>query len=130
VTTDLWMLIATTLLCLAIPFIYGAGRFLQPGGIAWAASNREDELPVPGWTKRAVQAHANMLESIAPFAVIVLVAHVSGKANATTALGATIFFGGRLAHLISYVLGIRYLRTLCWFGAWGGGIMVLAQLFK
>lgn len=129
-TTDLWMLIATAILCLGIPFLYGTGRFLQPGGFSWSASNREKELPVPGWTKRAVQAHQNLIENIGPFAIIVLVAHVSGKANAATALGSTIFFGGRVAHLITYVAGVVYLRTLVWFGSWVGGIMVLCQLFK
>ncbi len=112
------MLVATALLCLGIPFLYGAGRFMQPGGFQWSASNRETGLPVPGWTKRAVQAHANMIENLAPFAVLVLVAHVYGKANLTTALGATIFFWGRVIHLIVYVVGIIYLRSLAWFGAW------------
>lgn len=129
-TTDLWMLICTALLCLGIPFLYGTGRFLQPGGMQWAASNRESDLPVPGWTTRAVRAHLNLLESLTPFAILVLVAHVSGKANATTALGATIFFWGRVAHTIVYTAGVVYLRSLVWFAAWAGGLMILLQLFK
>lgn len=129
-TTDLWMLVATALLCLGIPLIYGTGRFLQPGGFSWAASNRETEFRVPGWTSRAVQAHQNLIENIGPFAILVLVAHVAGKSNATTALGATIFFWGRVVHVVCYVAGVVYLRTLVWFGAWTGGIMVLCQLFK
>lgn len=129
-TTDLWMLVYTALLCLGIPILYGTGRFMQPGGVMWSAGNRETELAVPGWTKRAVQAHANLIESLAPFAILIVVAHIAGKANATTALGATIFFWGRLAHLVVYVLGITNLRTLVWFGSWAGGIMVLLQLFK
>lgn len=129
-TTDLWMLTYTALLCLGLPFIYGTGRFLQPGGFLWSASNREQDLAVPGWTTRAVRAHLNLLESLAPFAVLVLVVHVAGKANATTALGATIFFWGRVAHVIAYTAGIVYLRTLVWFAAWGGGVMILLQLFK
>ncbi len=129
-TTDLWMLVATALLCLAIPFVYGAGRFLQPGGAAWAAGNRESELPVPGWTQRAVKAQANLVENLAPFAIFVLVAHVAGKADATSALGATIFFWGRVLHLAAYVAGVVYLRTLFWFGAWVGGALVVVQLFK
>lgn len=48
-TTDLWMLTCTALLCLGIPFIYGAGRFMQPGGFQWAAGNREKDLQVPSW---------------------------------------------------------------------------------
>ncbi|MBI5927007.1 MAG: MAPEG family protein [Aquabacterium sp.] len=128
-TTDLWMLTYTALLCLGIPFLYGSGRFLQPGGFQWSAGNRDKDLAVPDWTTRAVRAHLNLLESLAPFAIVVLVAHVAGKANATTALGATIFFWGRVAHLIAYTAGIVYLRTLVWFAAWCGGVMIITQLF-
>lgn len=124
------MLVATALLCLGVPIVYATGRFMQPGGLGWSAGNRETELKIPGWTKRAVQAHANLIENLAPFAILVLVAHVSGKANELTALGATIFFWGRVVHLIAYVAGITYLRTLVWFGSWYGGIIILAQLFK
>lgn len=129
-TTDLWMLIATALLCLGTTVIYGAGRFMQPGGIAWAAGNRESELTVPAWVSRAIQAHANLVENLAPFAVLVLVAHVSGKANGTTALGATVFFWCRIGYLLSYVGGIRYMRTFFWFVSWAGGALVLSQLFQ
>ena len=129
-TTDLWMLVATALLGLGIPFIYGAGRFLQPGGVAWSAGNRDRELPVPAWTQRAVKAHANLVENLPAFAIFVLVAHVAGKANAMSALGATIFFWGRVLHLAAYVAGVVWLRTLVWFGAWIGGALVAAQLFK
>ncbi|MCG8672133.1 MAG: MAPEG family protein [Pseudomonadales bacterium] len=129
-TTDLWMLVSTALLSLSMPFIYGTGRSLQPGGFTWSAGNRETELVVPGWTRRAVQAHMNLIESIAPFAILVVVAHISGKANELTALGSTIFFCGRIAHLIVYVAGIVYLRTLAWFASWAGGILILIQLFK
>ncbi len=128
-TTDLTMLVATALLCLGIPFIYGLGRFKQPGGAAWAAGNREKALRVPAWTERAVKAHANLIESLAPFTILVLVAHVSARANSATALGAEIFFWGRVAHLAIYVAGIAYLRTLAWFGSWVGGAIILAQMF-
>ncbi len=129
-TTDLWMLVATAVLCVGITFIYGTDRFLQPGGITWAASNRNTDLIVPPWTTRAVQAHANLIENLAPFAVLVLVAHVSGKANAATALGATIFFWARVCHLGAYVAGIVYFRTLAWFTSWVGGAIIFVQLFK
>ena len=129
-TTDLWMLVSTAVLCVGITFIYGAGRFLQPGGIVWAAGNRAADLTVPSWTARAVRAHANLIENLAPFAVLVLVAHMSGKANAATALGATIFFWARVCHLAAYVAGIIYLRTLAWFTSWVGGAIILFQLFK
>jgi uncharacterized MAPEG superfamily protein len=52
------------------------------------------------------------VESFAPFAALVLVAHVSGKADATTAFWAMCFFWLRLAHAVVYLLAIPYVRTL------------------
>ena len=49
------------------------------------------------------------------FAALVLIAAVAGKANATTAIGATLFFWARLAYAVIYLIGIPWLRTLAWF---------------
>ena len=67
---------------------------------------------VPEWAARAQRAHLNLLQNLAPFAILVLVAQVSGKANATTALGETIFLWARVAHAAICIAGIKYLRTL------------------
>ncbi len=124
------MLVATAVLCVASTFIYGAGRFMQPGGAVWAAGHREHDFAVPGWVARAVKAHANLVENLAPFAILVLVAHVSGKASASTALGASIFFWCRAAHLAAYVAAWKYLRSVLWFASWGGASLILLALFK
>jgi hypothetical protein len=46
-----------------------------------------------------------MLESLIIFAALVLVAQVAGKTNVVTALGAQLFFWGRLAYAPAYVIG-------------------------
>ncbi len=129
-TTDLWMLVWSTMLCLSIPFITLAGLMQTPGGTAWGFGNRDAPLEVPPWVGRARRAHANLAENLAPFAALVLVAHVAGKANATTALGAQLFLVGRIAHLIVYLLGIPVLRTLVFSVAAFGEILILLQLFR
>jgi uncharacterized MAPEG superfamily protein len=68
--------------------------------------------PVPLWGMRANRAFINAVESFAPFAALVIVANLAGKANATTAFLATSFFWLRLAHVVVYLLGIPYLRTV------------------
>jgi uncharacterized MAPEG superfamily protein len=129
-TTDLWMLVWTALLALGLPFIYVAGLTQAPGGAAWGLGNRAEPLAgIPEWAARAQRAHLNLLQNLAPFAILVLVAQVSGKANATTALGATIFFWARVAHAAVYIAGIRYLRTLVFAVATLGAVLILAQLF-
>src|SRR5262249_56035829 len=95
-TTDLWMLVWSAVLCLALPLPYLVARATTPGGAAWGLGNRQRDFTFPAWAGRAERAHRNLVENLAPFAILVLVAHVTGKANATTALGATIFFWGPL----------------------------------
>lgn len=129
-TTDLWMLVWTALLALGLPFIYLAGLTQAPGGSAWSLGNRTEPLAgIPEWAARAQRAHLNLLQNLAPFAILVLVAQVSGRANTTTALGATIFFGARVAHAAVYIAGIKYLRTLVFAVATFGAVLILAQLF-
>ena len=49
-----------------------------------------------------------MLESVALFGILVLVAHVAGKANAMTAMGAAIYFWARLVYTVIYTAGIAW----------------------
>jgi len=128
-TTDLWMLVWSAVLCLALPLPYLVARATTPGGAAWGLGNRERDLAFPAWAGRAERAHRNLVENLAPFAILVLVAHVTGKANATTALGATIFFWGRVLHALVYLAGIVYLRTAMFAVATVGELMILRQLF-
>ena len=129
-TTDLSMLVATALLCLLLPTVYLVDRSSVSGGLAWGFGNRGTKLDVPAWTGRAERAHANLVENLAPFAILLLVAHVTAKANATTALGATLFFWGRVAHAAIYVAGIPYLRTAAFFVGTAGELLILFQLWR
>src|SRR5262245_5807073 len=110
-TTDLQMLVWTAILCLLVPSLYAAGRLSRPGGVAWGFGNRETPFPSSPWVERAVRAHLNLLETLPPFIVPVAVAPLPGRANDTTAHGATIFFWARVAHALVYTAGIAYLRT-------------------
>ena len=83
-TTDLWMLLASAMFCLAMPFLALPGVFQASSGISWAFGNRGTPLETPEWTARVRRAHSNMIENLAPFAILVLVAHVTGLANETT----------------------------------------------
>jgi uncharacterized MAPEG superfamily protein len=122
------MLVWSGLLCVLMPFVYVGGLAQVTGGFAWGFGNRDQPLELPDWAARAKRGHANMVENLAPFAVLVLVAHVAGKANATTALGATLFFWSRVAHFVVYTLGIPYVRTLVFAIASVGELMILFQI--
>ncbi|MBS0222425.1 MAG: MAPEG family protein [Proteobacteria bacterium] len=98
-------------------------------GLPALAGNRDSVPDLTGFAGRARRAHLNMIENLVLFAALVLIAAVAGKANAATAMGAAIFFWGRLAHAIIYLIGIPWLRTLAWFVSVIGMIMIALQLF-
>ena len=128
-TADLAILVATAVLSLLLPLTYLIGRMQTPGGMEWALGNRAQPLQLPPWAERAQRAHTNLIENLGPFAVLVLVAQVTGAANALTAIGATIFFCARVLHAAVYIAGIVYVRTAVFFVGVAAELLILLQLF-
>ena len=111
-TPDLTYLAWTALLTavLWIPFITGqvvANGFLKPQDYRDPTARK-----VTLWGQRANRAHVNAVESFAPFAALVLVAHVGGVSNEATAMWAAVFFWARLAHAVIYITAVPFLRTI------------------
>jgi uncharacterized MAPEG superfamily protein len=127
-TTDLWMLAYTCLFSLALTCPASLGSLRVEGGVAWLLGNREAPLEGPAWLGRARRSHGNLLEALAPFAALVLTAHVSGTANEMTALASTVFFGLRVLHAIAYIAGIPTLRTVVWTAGHLCLVMIFLQL--
>ena len=126
-TPDLQMLVWSAALALVQMLIAVAGAQSQVG-LPALAGNRESLPPTTGWADRARRAHLNMLESLAVFAIVVLAAQAAGMANETTALGAQLFFWGRLAYAIVYLAGIPWLRTGVWAVSIAGIVLVFSQI--
>ena len=118
-----WAAALTFIQCL----IAVTGAFLQVG-LPKLAGNRDDMPAITGWAGRADRAHRNMLQSLVLFAVLVLVAQVTGKLNATTALGAELFFWARVAYAAVYLAGLPWLRTAVWAVSVVGLLMIFLQL--
>jgi uncharacterized MAPEG superfamily protein len=110
---DLYYLLMSTILCFVQMLIAATGANTQVG-LPALAGNREGLPEIVGWPGRARRAHLNMIENLVLFSALVLIAAVAGKANATTAMGAMIFFWARLAYALIYLIGIPWLLTLAW----------------
>lgn len=111
-TPDLtWLAYTAALTALLwIPYIVG---LVMTAGPLTPAGYRDPTPPeLPAWVKRCNRAHINAVENLAPFAALVIVAHIAGAANEMTALWAGIFFYARLAHAVIYWTAIPYVRTL------------------
>ena len=126
-TVELTYLAWTALICIVmwLPHVSGRGLIIGPAN---AAGYPDEEPVMPKWIGRSRRAHANMVENLAAFASLVLIAHVAGVANEMTALGAALFFWGKLVHTAVFILGIPYARTLAFFVAWIGMLVIFLQL--
>jgi uncharacterized MAPEG superfamily protein len=125
--TELSLLVWSVALMFVQVVVAAQGAQMQVG-LPKLAENREDMPVLTGWAGRAKRAHLNMLENLVLFAALVLVAQVAGKTNAMTALGAQLFFWGRLAYAIIYVAGIPWVRTAAWGVSVVGMILIFLQL--
>jgi len=111
-TTDLKYLAFTAMLTAALWIPYIVCQVVTNGFLS--AENYVDPTarPVPLWGKRADRTYINAVEVFAPFAALVIVAHLTGKADAMTAFWAQCFFWLRVVHAIVYLAAIPYIRTL------------------
>jgi len=71
------------------------------------------QRPASAMTGRLRRAYENHLETLPWFAVVVLVAHVSGTTSWLSALAASIYLVARIVYIPCYVYGTR-LRSLVW----------------
>jgi uncharacterized MAPEG superfamily protein len=125
---ELQLLVWSAILALVQMFVAVAGAQSQVS-LTVLAGNRDNMPALTGWAMRATRAHLNMLESLVVFAILVLVAQATGRLNETTALGANLFFWGRLAYAVIYLAGVPWLRSIVWGVSVAGLLVILSQVF-
>jgi uncharacterized MAPEG superfamily protein len=124
---DLTYLVWSAILTVVLMLI-AVGGATQQVGLPMLAGNREGMPEITGWAGRAARAHRNMLETLVLLAILVLVANVARKSNASTILGAQIFFWARVAYAGLYIGGIIWARTAAWGVSMLGLLIILWQL--
>ena len=124
-SADLRVLVYSALLCLVlwIPYILSA---MQVRGIARVAGYPTGAYQdLPDWAQRAYRAHVGLVENLAPFAALVLVAHVTGTANEATGMAAWVFFWARLVQAIVHIAAIPWVRTIAFVVGWVANLVIL-----
>ena len=124
---DLKLLVWSVALTVVQAVVAVIGAQMQVG-LPMLVGNREKMPEMLGWAGRAQRAHRNMLENLVLFGVLVLVANATGKANATTALGAELYFWARIAYAAIYLAGIPRARTAAWGVSIVGLLLIFVQL--
>jgi len=109
---ELKYLVFTALLTAALWIPYIVSQVVTNGFLAGENYVDPTPRPVPLWGQRANRAHLNAVEAFAPFAALVLIAHVAGKESAMTAFWAMAFFWLRLVHAVVFWLAVPFVRTL------------------
>ena len=129
-TIELTMLAWTVVLALVQIFATATVRTKQYGS-KWNAGARDEALPPPKpIVGRLQRAQANLYETLPLFAAVVLIAHVAGRENAQTALGAQIYFWGRVIYVPLYAMGVPVVRSLVFLVSLIGLIMILVAVLK
>lgn len=127
-TVDLRLLAYSALLCVVLWIPYTLAGVGARGLTAMMSYPTGVYSDLPDWGKRSQRAHMNLIENLAPFAAVVLIAEVVGASNEITALGARLFFWGRVVQAIVHIAGIPYLRTLAFTVAWIGTLLIVWQV--
>lgn len=97
-------------------------------GLVDAVGYPENPAPLAPWAQRMKAAHYNSVENLVLFATLVLVAHAAGVSNATTVLVCQVYFWARVVHLVSYTLGIPWVRTLSFVVGWISCVALIVEL--
>ena len=117
---ELFYLLLTAILTgvLWIPVVIG--YVTSRGVLTTEAYQVAPTSPLPDWVNRANRAHLNAVENFAPFAAVVLIAHLVGFSNTTTVACAAVYFYARLAHALVHIsgFGLFKLRTVLFTIAW------------
>lgn len=127
-TVDLGVLVWTLVLAFAQILLFDIARTAQ-FGLKWNIGPRDSDMPpLSALAGRLQRAQSNLFETLPLFIGAVLIAHVSGRADASTALGAQIYFLGRVAYVPLYAFGVTGLRSLVWIVSVAGLALIVWRL--
>ena len=106
-----WVTILTGLLW--IPYILDR---IAVWGLPDTVGYPETPKPQSPWARRMKGAHANAIENLVIFAILVLIANAAGISNTTTLFAAALYFWARLVHVLAYTFALPWVRTLAFAG--------------
>jgi len=122
------LLYAIVLLILQLVMQTLAG--IVQNGLGYQLSPHDEGSDSAGIAGRIERAFYNMLETFPIFAALVLMVQITESWTSLTAMGAQLYFWGRVFYAPVYIAGIPILRTLIWFVATIGMCMLAWELTR
>lgn len=129
-STDLKYLAFTAMLTAALWIPYVIAQVMTNGTLKPANYVDPTPRPLPNWGRRADRAYLNAVETFAPFATLVILIQLTGKANGMTAFWTMSFFWLRVVHAIVYWTAIPYIRTIVFTLGFVAVIGLFVELMK
>ena len=129
-TTDIKYLAFTAMFTAALWIPYIVSQVITNGFLKPVNYKDPAPRPVPLWGKRADRAYLNAVEVFGPFAALVILIHLTGKANETTAFWAMSFFWTRVVHALVYWFAVPYVRTLVFVIGFVSVVGLFLELMK
>lgn len=125
-TTDLYCLLALALWSIVLNHIPAIARVsAAKSPIAWGLGNRDTLPEVMPWVGRADRAQRNHHDNLAMIMAVILIAQVSGQADGVTAFSSIALLSLRVAHGVTYIVGIPALRSFSYAASIGAlGVIV------
>jgi uncharacterized MAPEG superfamily protein len=127
-STDLKYLAFTAMLTASLWIPYVVAQVMTNGPLQPPNYVDPTPRPLPLWGKRADRVYINAIETFAPFAALVILIQIAGKANATTAFLSMSFFWLRVAHAVVYWAAIPYIRTVIFTLGWVAVVGLFVEL--
>jgi uncharacterized MAPEG superfamily protein len=87
-----------------------------------------DPPPLSPWAQRLHAAHANAVENLAVFSALVLAAQMLNISTPATVFAGSLYLWSRVAHAVTYTLGVPWLRTLAFMGGFAAQMLVAWQV--
>lgn len=122
-------LLGATIILAIVQVLLAAQAKTMQYGTKWNMGARDEDLPpLNPLAARLVRAQANLFETLPLFIGALLGAAYAGKLGQLTAIGAGLYFGGRVLYVPIYAAGIPMVRSLVWMASSAGILLILWAL--
>ncbi|MEM6309895.1 MAG: MAPEG family protein [Pseudomonadota bacterium] len=126
-----WLTLSALLAAsLWIPYIVGVNTEPTTDDTAVAFRRPPDLRTMRPWVHRSWRAHQNLLETLIPFAAVVLIANMAGVSTQVTIWATIAFFWLRVAHAAGMISGLTGfpVRPIIFTASWLCTIAIGVQL--
>jgi uncharacterized MAPEG superfamily protein len=127
-SADLRVLVYVSLVTIVMWLPYILAGIGKHGLLRMVGYPAVDYAEMDPWVHRCHRAHLNLVENLAPFAALVIVAHLIGAANEATAAASWAFFWARVVQAGGHIAGIPWVRTGAFFVSWLANVCIVWQI--